>query len=340
MASLPAESTLSGVFDLVMGADLFLQGVLCAQFAHYTNVNQQDSVWMKLFVAGLALLTTLKTIQVIAMIWVQNFTLFENLEAVYNLWNTKWLPQMNLILEAGIAFYVQIFFCHRLWTLSHNVYIMVLAISLFIFALTAASVAACLCVSTDLRLTGFSLVLITVTMHLGLAMAGDLLQTGSIVFYLLRHFKAVRRHGPMASMLSSLLRLTIQSAALGAFCALVDFVATIRAIRSPTTTTRLSIPFLISVTTNVMLPKLYAMAAMWTLNSRCELRSAMAVTEPSTHFDLPSSRGMSAGGTSAPEMPRYLRPGEIETTGSQSTRSISGSESIQPSLAERKAWEV
>jgi hypothetical protein len=83
---------------------------------------------------------------------------------------------------------------------------------LFIFALTAASVAVCLvyihpsttlnalsdlllhecinyrpfaCVSIHLRLTGFSLVLIIVVVHLGLAMGGDLLQTGSIVFYLL-----------------------------------------------------------------------------------------------------------------------------------------------------------
>jgi hypothetical protein len=41
--------------DLAICADLFLQGVLCAQFAHYTDMNQRDSVLMKLFVAGLAL---------------------------------------------------------------------------------------------------------------------------------------------------------------------------------------------------------------------------------------------------------------------------------------------
>ncbi|KAJ7936929.1 hypothetical protein B0H13DRAFT_1946207 [Mycena leptocephala] len=332
MPSLPAEATLSGILDLVMGADLFLQGVLCAQFAHYTNVNQRDSVWMKLFVAGLALLTTLKTIQVIAMIWIQNVTLFEYLEPIHNLWITKWLSQMNLILEAAIAFYVQIFFCHRLWTLSHNVYIMAVAISLFIFALTAASVAAYF-------FTSRSIASLLITMHLGLAMGGDLLQTGSIVFYLLRHSEAVRHRGPMASMLSSLLWLAIQSAAPGAFCALVDFVATIAATRSPPTTTGLSIPFWISVIANVMLPKLYAMAAMWTLNSRDKIRSARAVTAP-THLALPLSRGMSAGGTSSPEIPGYLRASEFETTGSQSTRSISGSASIQPNITERKAWEV
>jgi hypothetical protein len=169
-----------------------------------------------------------------------------------------------------------------------------------------------------------------------------------------RHSKAVLRRGPMASILGSLLRLTIQasipsshqtdlrlpskrqSAAPGAFCALVDFVATIRAIRSP----GLSIPFLISVIANVMLPKLYAMAAMWALNSRDEIRSAKAVIEPSTHLDLPSSRGVSAGSTSAPKMSRYLSAGGMDTTGSQSTSSISRSGNIRPNSGERKAWEV
>jgi hypothetical protein len=67
--------------DLALCADLFLQGVLCAQFAHYTDMNQQDSVLMKLFVAGLALLTTLKTVQVLcASVLLWNFVLTFRLE--------------------------------------------------------------------------------------------------------------------------------------------------------------------------------------------------------------------------------------------------------------------
>ncbi|KAJ7887403.1 hypothetical protein B0H13DRAFT_2666478 [Mycena leptocephala] len=327
MPSLPAVSTLFGVLDFALCADLLLQGVLCAQFAHYTDMNQRDSVRMKLFVAGLALLTTLKTVQVLAITWIQNAALFENLEAVHNLLNIKWLTQTNLILEACMAFYVQFFFCHRLWTLSHNVYIVVVTISLFIFALAAASVATYF--FTSASITGLLL-----AVHLGLAMGGDLLQTGSIMFYLLRHSKAVLRRGPMASMLSSLLLLTIQART---FCALVNFVATIRSIRSPTTTSGLSTPLVISVFANVMLSKFYAMAAMWTLNSRNEIRSAAAVTELPTHLDLPSFGRMSVGGMSAPEMPRYLHASGIETTGSQSTNPISGSENIQPNFAKQKA---
>ncbi|KAJ7725724.1 hypothetical protein B0H16DRAFT_1594076, partial [Mycena metata] len=160
---------------------------------------------------------------------------------------------------------------------------------------------------------------------------GDLLQTGSIVFYLLRHSQAVLRHGPVASMLGSLLRLSIQSAAPGAFCALVDFAATIHIIRSAAITSGPTLAFVISVIANIMLPKLYAIAAMWTLNSRDEILSA------ATRLEFPSfgpERGV--WDKTAPEMPR-MRAGGIETT---TTNSINGTENIEPPSAERKAWEV
>ncbi|KAJ7760350.1 hypothetical protein B0H16DRAFT_1532029 [Mycena metata] len=267
------------------------------------------------------------------MVSTQNVALFQSPGAAPNFVN-MWLSQMNLILEAGVAFYVQLFFCHRLWVLSHNVCIMVVAISLFIFALIAASVGACLryihpLTTLNVLLTGFSLGLIIVSMHLGLAMGGDLLQTGSIVFYLLRHSQAVLRHGPVASMLSSLLRLTIQSAAPGAFCALVDFSATIQAVRSTKSKSGPSLAVMISVIANIMLPKLYAMAAMWTLNYPDEIRSAATRVD----VELPSVRGMGVGDPSLPEIPK-LHVGGVETT---STNSINGPGNIQPSSVERKA---
>ncbi|KAJ7726234.1 hypothetical protein B0H16DRAFT_1894857 [Mycena metata] len=279
--------------DLTLGADLFLQGVLCAQFAHYTNVNKQDSVWMKLFVAGLALLTTLKTIQVLAMISIQNVVLFESPGATHDVGGRKWLGLMNLILEACVAFYVQLFFCHRLWTLSHNVYIIIVAISLFISALVTASAAAYFA-STSTRIAGH-----LILTHLGLATGGDLLQTGSIVFYLL-------------------------SAAPGAFCALVDFATLTRSPRSGPT-----LAFEISIIANIMLPKLYAIAAMWTLNSRDEIRSV------ATRPDLPSFLEMGVGDTTAPEVPK-LHAGGIDMTDASS---INAPKNIQPNFAERKAWE-
>ncbi|KAJ7035154.1 hypothetical protein C8F04DRAFT_1259219 [Mycena alexandri] len=320
MPSLPALSTY-----ITIGVDFLLQGVLCAQFAHYTNVNQRDSVWMKLFVAGLALLTAVKTAQVFAMISTQNATLSENLQAAH-----QRLAQMNLTLAAGIALYVQFFFCHRLWTLSHNVYIIVVAISLFISAVVAASLAAYFFKS---RSTAGLLI----SLHLGLAMGGDILQTGSIMFYLLRHSKTVIRQGPTASMLSSLLRLTIQAIrrARGIMCVgrfrFYPLFPTIRVINDTLngvcgrSSSQTVCTGSIELQGSIMLPKLYAMAAMWTLNSRDEIRSAANAIEPPTHLDLPSFRGMNVGGTSA---------------GSQSTNSVNGPENIQLNCAEQKARKV
>ncbi|KAJ7846507.1 hypothetical protein B0H14DRAFT_3454404 [Mycena olivaceomarginata] len=47
------EAYVLGGWDIGVCFSLFLQGVLCIQFAHYTSRNKRDSIWMKLFVAGL-----------------------------------------------------------------------------------------------------------------------------------------------------------------------------------------------------------------------------------------------------------------------------------------------
>jgi hypothetical protein len=117
--------------DVAICSSLFLQGVLCAQFAHYTGVNKRDSLWMKLFVAVLALMTALKSVQAVwvpsplpkivlilrrrGIMWTQNIIFFENLEVASGLLDTHWVSEITLMLGAINAFYVQMFFCHRLW---------------------------------------------------------------------------------------------------------------------------------------------------------------------------------------------------------------------------------
>ncbi|KAF7350134.1 hypothetical protein MVEN_01315700 [Mycena venus] len=161
---MPPQSTSLSILNFASFADVFLQGVLCAQFAHYTNVNEQDSGLMKLFVAGLALLTALKSIQVLAIMWIQTVTLVENLAAISHLWHAQWI--MNSVLpEALIVFYVQMFFCHRLWRLSRNVYVSFVPMTLFVFALIAASVAAYFFSNVSLSTFWYAI-------HLGAAMCG------------------------------------------------------------------------------------------------------------------------------------------------------------------------
>jgi hypothetical protein len=46
--------------------------------------------------------------------YIQTVTLAQNLAAMSHLWHAQWI--MNSVLPEGvIVFYVQIFFCHRLW---------------------------------------------------------------------------------------------------------------------------------------------------------------------------------------------------------------------------------
>jgi len=73
---------------------------------------------------------------------------------------------------------------------------------------------------------------------------------------------------------------------------------------------------MLSAITNVILPKLYAMAAMWTLNS-CEDIRTEAENGPSMYtIDL----GTTVGGTPNSGMPRHLQTGETETVSFDSAK--------------------
>ncbi|KAF7364147.1 hypothetical protein MSAN_01073900 [Mycena sanguinolenta] len=138
------------------------------------------------------------------------------------------------------------------------------------------------------RSTRFSLLIYIDGTHIGIMMGGDIIQTGGIVFYLLRHSKNALHHGPTASILGSLLRLTIQSAAPATLCALVTFVTVV----SERGTSGLSVQAAVSGFTGLCLPKFHAVAAMWTLNSREEIRvRSVAANEFVTGFELQTTSG-------------------------------------------------
>ncbi|KAJ6462220.1 hypothetical protein C8R45DRAFT_1080748 [Mycena sanguinolenta] len=273
-----AEIAVLGGLDLAISANVFLQGVLCAQFAHYTNVNTRDPLWLKLFVTGLALLTTLKTIQVLGVMWIQNVTQFGNPGAAFRLWTTHWAPKFTPILEVLTAVYVQSFFCRRLWKISGNIYIVILCIIAFAFAVVSGIVAVFF-TYTNMFSPKYGT---WMSIHLGAALCADLLLTGSTAFYLLRHSKTVLPRGPTAPILNSLRRVTIQSAAPAALCALINFVAVMLLYKR--------IAILVAATiggsSNTVLPQLYAWSAMWTLNSRKDMRLAADNSQYTLHPEL------------------------------------------------------
>ncbi|KAJ7899437.1 hypothetical protein B0H13DRAFT_2337078 [Mycena leptocephala] len=254
-----------GGWDLAICADLVLQGIVFAQIAHYTTLYGQDFLALRAFVAVLLLITTLKSAHGLAILWTQNVEYFMNLTAALSMFTNTWTTEVNLALDAFIAFYVQLFFCRRLWVISRNVYIVGVVFTLFVFALIAAIVS---CVFT---FAGQVKNVTWIEIHLATVFAGDVLLCSSTIYFLLFHSK----HAPpeTAGVLNSITKLTFQSAAPAAVCALISLVGTVAWDRKTP-----NAYVMLAIIANNALPKLYAISAMWTLNSRRRIRQAHSST--------------------------------------------------------------
>ncbi|KAJ7825098.1 hypothetical protein B0H14DRAFT_2596762 [Mycena olivaceomarginata] len=254
-----------GGWDLAICADLILQGIIFAQIAHYAILYSKDVLALRVFVAVLLLITTLKSAQGLVIMWIQNVDYFMNLNAALSMFTESWTTEINLTLVALTAFCVQLFFCQRLWTISKNVYIVILVVVLFVFALVAAIV------SNVFEFAGQSKNVTWIEIHLATVFAGDVLLCGSTIYFLLHHSKHASPDS--ASKLSSLTKLTFQSAAPAALCALISLVSTLAWDRATP-----NAYIMLALITNNVLPKLYAISAMWTLNSRRKIRQAHSST--------------------------------------------------------------
>ncbi|KAJ6488759.1 hypothetical protein C8R45DRAFT_826858 [Mycena sanguinolenta] len=249
--------------DLGVAGELILQGVLFAQFAHYWSLYKKDILILRVYASFLLFITTLKSVQCLVILWMQNVENFTDIGGAADLFFNAWPAQINLPFVALIAFYVQLFFCQRLWALSRNIYVVVFVVLLFLFALLAAFVSD---YGVGPQLQFHHLMFnhsAAVAIHLGTVFAGDLVLCGSITYFLLKHSKQVLPQ--TAGMLNAILKLTFQSAAPAAICALVNLIARKPALCRPAPTWGRS---------NSILPKLYAISAMWTLNSRKDIRLA------------------------------------------------------------------
>jgi hypothetical protein len=117
-----------------IAADLLLQGIVFAQISHYIALYKKDILALRAFVWGLLFLTTLKTAQILSVhlrpcafislttflgcrtiMWTQNVVNFTDIGAATAMFYTLWASKATLILVGLIAFYVQLFFCQRLW---------------------------------------------------------------------------------------------------------------------------------------------------------------------------------------------------------------------------------
>ncbi|KAJ6481362.1 hypothetical protein DFH09DRAFT_1341262 [Mycena vulgaris] len=285
-----------GGWDLAICVDLIFQGIIFAQVAHYTTLCEKD-VLLRAFVAVLLIITTLKSAQGLVILWIQNVEYFMNLNAALGMSTNSWTTELNLTLVALIAFYVQLFFCKRLWAISGNIYIVALVVALFVFALVAAIVSSVFTFAGQLKNVTW------IEIHLATVFAGDVLLCGSTIYFLLYHSSYVSPK--TAGLLHSIMKLTFQSAAPAAVCALISLVCTLAWNR-----TTPNAYVMLAIIANNVLPKLYAISAMWTLNSRRSIRQAH------------SSTG---------------RKGSAATSGHRHTNSIELQSSIQWASSDRSA---
>ncbi|KAF9011950.1 hypothetical protein BDQ17DRAFT_1345170 [Cyathus striatus] len=253
--------------------DFLFQGVLFCQFVHYYQWNPDDKLSLRLAVAGLVLLTTLKSIQSFALIWILLILHFEDLPGAILLNYTAWWQAGSSLMVASIGLYVQLFFLHRLLVLTKHNWFLVVPIGIVI-AFSYVSI----CVATHYIALGSDTgkkIAVWFANHLSSVFAGDFLITCVTAFYLFRTKKNVLPQ--TVGLISALVRLTFQTAAPAALCAMFNLIFS---------QVYPGDDKLVSTAFNMALPKLYAFSMMWTLNARRTLRGG-----GSRYTSDPSSRG-------------------------------------------------
>ncbi|KAJ7367021.1 hypothetical protein DFH08DRAFT_1005018 [Mycena albidolilacea] len=266
MPAIPLITYILGGWDLAISGDLILQGVLFAQCAHYISLYIKNIQFLRVYVNILLIVTTLKSAQLLAILWLQNVVHFTDSAEAAGMVNTAWPAVYNIVFVALIAFYVQLFPCQRLWVISRNIYIVVLVAALFLFGLVASFMAVATRGNSEMARRGvrfFERNYATayerspVAIHLAIVFAGDLLLCANTTYFLLKRLKQVLPQ--TAGMLNAVVKLTFQSAAPAALCTLINLVCS----QSGNISADANGWTMGSLISNSIMPKLYAISAMW-----------------------------------------------------------------------------
>ncbi|KAF9053848.1 hypothetical protein BDZ89DRAFT_938948 [Hymenopellis radicata] len=248
--------------------DIFLQGILMYQFANYWTWYKDDRITMRLAVAGIMILTILKTVQVIALSWIQNIMFMNDIDGAVALSSTAWWESGNAMMVATIDIYVQAYFCYRLYVISRSKWVVAPIVTLFVFAWVAMVVA------SQFTLPQY---LVSVSLYRSHSLnpnpaGADIIMSTTTAVFLMQSRKKLHAQASIGAF-DALIRLTFQTAAPAALCAMFNLIFS--QLYS-------SNDKLISTAFNQALPKLYAVSMMWTLNARREIRAAGRLTDPSS----------------------------------------------------------
>ncbi|KAJ7613049.1 hypothetical protein FB45DRAFT_938837, partial [Roridomyces roridus] len=116
---------------------------------------------------------------------------------------------------ASIDLYVQAYFCYRLWAVTKRRFVVTLICGIFAFAYFA------MCVGTFYIHTALDhSISMWFAIHLSTVFAGDVFLTCTTAYFLLKNRKNAMSH--TANFINSLIRLTFQTAAPAAICAMFN----------------------------------------------------------------------------------------------------------------------
>ncbi|KAJ6616726.1 hypothetical protein B0H10DRAFT_2219219 [Mycena sp. CBHHK59/15] len=259
--------------------DLLLQGVLSSQFVNYYSLYHDDKPGLRVVVTILVFVTVLKSIQAFAIVWIQFIVYFGDLQGAILLNYTTWWQSGNPLMVALIGAYVQCYFCFRLYVISRRWYVVAPIATLFLFAFLSMVVATYYITTEDGDKIGNWF-----AAHLSSVCAGDIILSLTTAYFLIKSKKGVLPQ--TVGLISALVRLTFQTAAPAALCAMFNLIFS-QAYPGGVA--------IISTAFNMALPKLYAISMMWTLNARRSIRATHSSRNGMTNSSNEISGGRSRG---------------------------------------------
>ncbi|KAJ7764405.1 hypothetical protein B0H16DRAFT_1799968 [Mycena metata] len=281
--------------------ELVLMGVLGCQFINYYNWYPNDGRGLPIAVAILCLLNVLKSAECFATLWIFLINHFGDIQYDLQLSATGWwdtanplmVPnfQLSLAHVAILDFYVQCYFCTRLWAVSQRWWVVMPIFILFVFALVSM-VLGTFYIATlqEQQVTNWF------AAHLGSVFAGDVILSMTTAYFLMQTEKSVMSK-QTAQLIRSLIRLTFQTATPAAIVAMFNLIF------SQMYRTNRPLLGYFEIAFNQVLPKVYAISMMYTLNARRAISARASGSRNESSSDGPSLGG---------RVPRRHPSGDVE----------------------------
>ncbi|KAJ7871754.1 hypothetical protein B0H13DRAFT_2349780 [Mycena leptocephala] len=268
--------------------DLVLMGVLSCQFVNYYNWYPDDGRGLRITVAILCLLNLLKSAECFASLWIFLINHFGDIQYDLQLSATGWWDTANPLMVAILDFYVQCYFCTRLWAVSKRWWVVTPIFILFVFALFSMVIGTYFIATLqEQQVTDWF------AAHLSSVFAGDVILSAATAYFLIKTKKSVIST-QTAELIRSLIRLTFQTATPAALVAMFNLIFS--------QMYRTNHPLLgyVEIAFNQVLPKVYAISMMYTLNVRRTIRTRASGSRVSGSRNGSGSDGPSLGGRVQP----------------------------------------